>query len=78
LPESPRWLDQHGRTAEAEKIVADLEHRIRADGVELAAPEPVTGETDRKAGAWAEMWNATYRGRTKAAATTFCSGVSSP
>jgi putative MFS transporter len=64
LPESPRWLEHHGRTAEAEKIVADLEDRIRADGVELAAPEPVTGETERKAGAWAEMWNATYRGRT--------------
>jgi len=64
LPESPRWLEQHGRAAEAEKIVADLERRIRADGVQLAAPEPVTGETERKTGAWAEMWNATYRGRT--------------
>jgi putative MFS transporter len=64
LPESPRWLEQHGRTAEAEKIVADLEQRIRADGVELAAPEPLAGETERKSGAWAEMWNATYRGRT--------------
>jgi len=64
LPESPRWLEQHGRSADAEKIVADLERRIRADGVELATPEPVTGETERKAGAWAEMWNATYRGRT--------------
>jgi putative MFS transporter len=64
LPESPRWLEHHGRTAEAEKIVADLERRIRADGVELAAPEPVTGETERKTGAWAEMWNATYRTRT--------------
>ena len=64
LPESPRWLEHHGRTAEAEKIVADLERRIRADGVELAPPEIVVGEAERKAGAWAEMWNATYRGRT--------------
>src|SRR5579859_2210777 len=33
LPESPRWLEQHGRAAEAEAIVGDLERRIRADGV---------------------------------------------
>ena len=64
LPESPRWLEQHGRTAEAEKIVADLESRIRADGVELKPPEFVAGEMERKTGTWAEMWNATYRGRT--------------
>src|SRR5579862_4796875 len=64
LPESARWLEQHGRTAEAEAIVGDLERRIRTDGVALAPPEIVTGEAERKIGAWAEMWNATYRGRT--------------
>src|SRR5271163_991016 len=31
LPESPRWLEQHGHAEEAERIVADLERRIRAD-----------------------------------------------
>jgi MFS transporter, putative metabolite:H+ symporter len=30
----------------------------------LAAPEIVAGETERKTGAWQEMWSATYRGRT--------------
>src|SRR5580700_4780309 len=51
LPESPRWLDQHGRTAEADRIVGDLEARIRADtGKELPPPETVSGETQRKAG----------------------------
>jgi len=64
LPESPRWLEQHGRTAEAEAIVSDLENKIRADGVELPPPQPVAGEAERKTGAWAEMWNPTYRGRT--------------
>jgi len=64
LPESPRWLEQHGRNAEAENIVTNLENKIRADGVELPPPQPVAGEAMRKAGAWAEMWDETYRGRT--------------
>jgi putative MFS transporter len=64
LPESPRWLEQHGRTAEAEAIVGALENKIRADGVELTPPQPIAGEAERKTGAWSEMWNAAYRGRT--------------
>src|SRR6202034_2668176 len=65
LPESPRWLVQHGRTAEAERIVADLEERIRADtGKDLPPPQLVAGETEHKAGAWIEMWSPVYRGRT--------------
>jgi MFS transporter, putative metabolite:H+ symporter len=64
LPESPRWLEQHGRIAEAEAIVGELENKIRADGVELPPPQPVAGEAERKTGAWSEIWNATYRGRT--------------
>jgi putative MFS transporter len=65
LPESPRWLDQHGRTAEAERIVEDMERHTRAEtGKELPQPEIVTGETERKTGAWMEMWSPVYRGRT--------------
>jgi putative MFS transporter len=65
LPESPRWLAQHGRVAEADRIVADLEQKIRADtGKDLPPPEIVAGEAEVKTGAWSEMWNEAYRGRT--------------
>ena len=65
LPESPRWLEQHGRTAEAERLVEDMERHIRAEtGQDLPPPEIVAGETERKTGAWTEMWNPIYRGRT--------------
>jgi putative MFS transporter len=65
LPESPRWLEQHGRMAEAEAIVADLERKIETDtGKPLPPPEALSGEAERKSGSWMEIWDEVYRGRT--------------
>ena len=65
LPESPRWLAQHGRTGEAQRIVAVMEERIeRETGRPLPPPETVLGESEIAEGSWIEMWQGPYLKRT--------------
>ncbi|HVC61848.1 MAG TPA: MFS transporter [Acetobacteraceae bacterium] len=64
LPESPRWLAQRGRAAEAEQIMARIEAQVAAEyGRPLPAPRPAAAELTH-AGSYLEVFDPTYRSRT--------------
>ncbi len=50
MPESPRWLESVGRTAEADRIMAEIEAEIQADA-RVPLPEPKSADAAEGASA---------------------------
>lgn len=64
LPESPRWLAQHGHLAEAERVIGAIEARVTAEyGRALPPPAPAAAE-DPRAGRYSEAFAPAYLRRT--------------
>ncbi|MBV9783747.1 MAG: MFS transporter [Acidisphaera sp.] len=66
LPESPRWLLEKGRTAEAANVIFRMEDDVRRSGTPLPAPGPVVVKTapGRAETDWRELFRGIYRRRT--------------
>lgn len=65
VPESPRWLADRGQIERAERVMLDIEAKVRArlDGAELPAPAPLP-EAGRGRSGLGTLWSGGYARRT--------------
>jgi len=63
VPESPRWLVQHGRLEEADRITSEIEARVAAEKGPLPPPLPAVEEVHGKAD-FSEIMRPPYLRRT--------------
>lgn len=76
LPESPRWLEDHGRTAEADQALAKIETEIAAEVGPLPPPSRDIGEPPVAHGDWSEIFRGRYLTRTVALSVfQFCQTI---
>lgn len=64
LPESPRWLAQKGRMAEAESVISTIEAKVRAQYRRELPSLGVLIPEDEQAGSFGEMFGPALRSRT--------------
>lgn len=65
LPESPRWLEVHGRRAEADAVVTAIEEKVRAEiGRNLPTPDPTIPDAVVERGRFLEIFGPFYLRRT--------------
>lgn len=63
LPESPRWLAQHGRLTEANALMLKLESAVSRE-YGRALPDPIQPDASTAGGAFRDMWRRPYGQRT--------------
>ncbi len=65
LPESPRWLAQHGRHEEADRITSEMERQVMAEtGRPLPPAIVLPDEVEERQGSIMEIFQPPYRSRT--------------